>query len=123
MKLSEAEAIVGHIMEWQFILMGIKKREQLKERINLSKYSLEDLIKANKLIESNNSRKSKLADYNRGKGRKTKGYSIHITLADRLIAGVYVALNFQPDGEMVVLINDNGVGCVKADYRQSEEEE
>lgn len=123
MKLAEAKKIVGYILEWQFILMGAKKRHELKDRIDLSKYSLEDLIKANKLVAANNNRKTKLADYNRGKGRKTKGYTIHSTLADRLIAAVYVALKFRPNGEMVALIDDNGVGCVKADYTQLSEDD
>lgn len=117
MKLAEAKEIVSSIINWQFVLQGIKEREEISENINLQEYSLEDLIKANKLVTSNNNRKRKLAEYWRKKTGKQYSTTTQLVLADRLIAGVYTALNFTPNSEMVVLINDIGVGCVKADYK------
>ncbi len=118
MKLSEAKKIVATILDWQFVLMGVKKREEVQVNSKIETYSLEDLLKANKLVQSNNSRKSKLQQYNSQLGRKTKGVSIQLNIADRTIAAVYTALHHKPNGEMIALINDVGLGCVKADYSE-----
>ena len=116
MKLKEAKEIVDSIIEWQFVLQGIKERKDV-DIIDLSKYSLEDLIKANKLVKANNSRKQKLQEYYHKKGCKTKSISIQMVLADKLIAGVYSALNFTSEGQMEVLINDRAIAVVTANYR------
>jgi hypothetical protein len=116
MKLKEAQQIVSTIVNWQFVLQGVVSKDEAKLSVDLKKYSLEELIKANKLVMSNNSRKAKLQEYWRNKGCETKGISQQLTLADRLIAGVYTALNFPPDNEVNVLVNDIGVGCVKVNY-------
>jgi hypothetical protein len=116
MKLKEAKEIVGYILDWQFVCMGIKDREEVFKNLDLSKYSLNDLIRANKIVSGNNKRKEKLAKYHREKGHNVKGYSISTLLADRLIAAVYTAISFPPNGEMIALINDVGVGCVRANY-------
>lgn len=116
MKLKEAKEIVGYILDWQFVLIGVKERKEISKSIDLSKYSLNDLIKANAIVESNNRRKEKIANYHREKGHKVKGYSVSMILADRAIAAVYTAVSFRPNGEMIGLINDIGVGCVEASY-------
>lgn len=119
MKIKEAKKIVGYIMAWQFVLMGVKERSEIIESIkdfDIKKYSLLDLIKANKMVASENKRKEKLAEYHRNKGHKVNGRTVHMILADRLIAAVYVALNFEPNQEMHVIINDIGVACVPVDY-------
>lgn len=116
MKLAEAKEIVGYILEWQFVCIGVKERSEVKKNMDLSKYCLSDLIKANELVKSSNSRKEKLANYNREKGRNVKGRTVSMVLADRLIAAVYTALRFEPNGEMIVIINDRAVGCVKPNY-------
>lgn len=116
MKISEAKEIVGYIIDWQFVLLGVKEREEAPEYIDLSKYSLSDLITANKLVKANNERKQSLEKYNRSKNRNVKGYSISMTMDDRLIAAIYTAISFPPNGDSVVLINDVCVGCVKAKY-------
>lgn len=116
MKLEEAQKLIGYIVKWQFILNGVFKREDLKETIDLTKYSLLDLIKANNLVKGNNTRKEKMQRYHSEKGHKQKGISISMVLSDRSIAAVYTALHFSANGEMVTLINDIGVGCVKANY-------
>jgi hypothetical protein len=116
MKLKEAEEIVGYILEWQFVCMSIKNRKEVSKTLDLSKYSLNDLITANKIVKGNNNRKEKLANYHRAKGHKVKGYSISKILSDRLIAAVYTTMSFSPNGEMIALLDDIGVGCVRANY-------
>lgn len=47
MKIKEAKKIVGYIMAWQFVLMGVKERSEIIESIkdfDIKKYSLLDLI-------------------------------------------------------------------------------
>lgn len=51
MKLNEAKEIVGYILEWQFVCMGIKKRAEISKSMDLSKHSLNDLITANRIVE------------------------------------------------------------------------
>ena len=118
MKLKEAKEIVSTILDWQFVLMGVKERDTVSINKDLEKYSLEDLIKANKLVNANNKRKESLQKYYREKNGKANSISISMILADRLIASVYTSLHFQPDGEMIALINDVGCGCVKANYNE-----
>lgn len=116
MKVSEATKVIGAIIQWQMVLQGVVERDSIKSDLDLRKYSLEDLIKANKLVESNNRRKRKMQEYWRNKKGSANGISQQMTLADRLIAGVYVALNFPATNEVHVLINDIGVGNVVAKY-------
>jgi len=116
MDTKEAKEIIGYILEWQFVLMGVKEREQITEKKDLSKYSLSDLIKANNLVQSDNKRKEKLHEYHKTKGHKTNGCTIRLICADRLIAAVYTALHFSPSSEVIALMHDRGVGCVKAKY-------
>ena len=56
MKIKEAQEIVSAIVNWQMVLQGVIKKDELKIEIDLNKYTLEDLIKANKIIIANNSR-------------------------------------------------------------------
>lgn len=115
-KINEAKQIVSEIINWNMVCIGVIERSELKTNIDLSKYSLEDLIKANSLVESSNKRKMNLQKTNQEKGRKSKGISMSMTLADRIIAAVYTAMNFNPDGEIIALVNDIGVGLVKVKY-------
>lgn len=116
MKISEAKEIVGSIFEWQLVLMSVKERSEIKSTIDLTKYSLEDLIKANKIIGLNNNRKRKAQQKKVESGGKSRGIALQTTLDDRLIAGCYVALNYRPNGEMAVLLNDVAVACVVPNY-------
>ena len=116
MNTKEATKIIQEILEWQFILMGVKERVDYEKTIDLNQYSLQELLQANKLVSANNKRKRSLQEYWSKKNGKSKGISIQMTCADRVIAGVYFALNFETDREMKVLVNDVGVGLVKAEY-------
>ena len=118
MKLHDAKEIISYILDWQFVCMGVKDKAELTKSMDLSKYTLSDLIRANTLVKANNARKEKLANFHRAKGNKVKGISISMILADRAIAAVYTAMSFPPNGEMIALINDVGVGCVRAKYKK-----
>lgn len=74
----------------------------------------------NKLVESNNRRMEKIHKYHRDKGHKTKGYSVNMQLADRLIAAVYTAINFEPNREMIAIIDNVGCGVVNVKYEKGE---
>jgi|GEM_PF-6745780 hypothetical protein len=117
MKLKEAKEIVSYIIDWQMVCIGVKEREEITEKLDLTKYSLSDIITANKLVQSNNRRKEKISLYHNSKGHKTKEYSISMILADRVIAAVYTALSFSPNGGAIAVIDDIGVGCVKVKYK------
>jgi len=116
MSLQEAREIVKEIMQWQMVCMGVFERKEIKPALNLRQYSLADLIKANGMVVSDNKRSDKLAQWHRERGHNVKPRTVYMVLADRLIAAVYTALNFEPDGEMVALVHDCGVGVVKAEY-------
>jgi hypothetical protein len=121
MKLKEAKQIIGSIIDWQMELMGVVKRTDKHRNIDLPKYSLEDLIKANKAVEASNKRKEKKQKWQMENGVKQRGITIHMILDDRIIAAAYTAMHFNPNGEMIALINDIGVGCVKANYNEETE--
>lgn len=117
MKTSEAKSIVKTILEWQFVLQGIVKRDEVQVDKKLEEYSLSELIQANRLVKANNNRKTKLQEYYRKKNGKANGISHQMTLADRVIAGVYFALHYPTNGEASILINDIVAGCVPAKYK------
>ena len=115
MKIQEAKEIVGSIVAWQFVLQGVNEREQV-EKIDLDKYSLEDLIKANKLVKANNDRKIKMQRYYQKKNGKANPITLQTVLSDRLIAGIYSILKFSSAGRMEVLINDKALVIINAKY-------
>lgn len=106
MKITEARAIMSHILHWQFVTMGIndpKQTDNLDKNIDLETYSLQDLITANKKVSQNNARKRKLAQKS-GKGRK-----LHLTVDDRLIAAFYVCINYSPKKELISTYKNRGL--------------
>ena len=118
MKISEAKKIIGDIQDWQFVMMGIKDRENLKDTKYLSELTLEQILRANKLVDLDNERRRRRQQERVKSGKKSKGISIHMTCADRLIAGVYFALHYASDGEMKVIVNDKGAGIVDVNYEE-----
>ena len=106
MNLSTAQKTISIITRWQMYLQGVieEKPEKLDSKIKLS-----ELIEANSLVEAENKRK--LNGQSEGK-TEYKSISIQMTIADRLIAAVYVAMNYPPNSEAICCINDIGVGCV-----------
>ena len=111
MKTAEAKKIVGAIVMNNFILMGIKEPGDRVKDIDLRKYTLADLIKANDLVKRSNDRKLNIQ-----KKRQLEGKSIAISqqmvLADRLIASTYTALHFPANGDIHTYVDGIGVGNV-----------
>ena len=95
MKLSEARKIVGEIIRWQMHHMGI-----LPEAPAHIDYSLPQLLEANKIVERAN--KSTKRDFIEGKTYKRK---IQLTLDDRIIAAVYVIMNYGSSREPITACN------------------
>lgn len=113
MKLSEAKEIIASIVRWQLVLNGIIGRNDIGPVKDVSVYSLKDLIRANEYAERYNERQK------RKEGKRT----LIFTLSDRLIAGVYFALNFPAASEMNVLINDKAACVVTPNYEQETEDQ
>lgn len=107
MKISEAKQIIWTITKWQFYMQGIV--DEIPCESLSTDLSLEDLMRANKMVSVANKRKMK--DQNDGK--RKKGISIQLTIDERLIAAIYVALHYPANGEAVAIMNMIGVGCVK----------
>lgn len=120
MEIKKAKEIIASIIEWNLCLNGVTPRADIELNPTLKDYSLKELIKANDLVKSNNSRKRKLQEYYLNKNGKSNGINLSMTLDERLIAAIYTALHYPANGEMVALINDVGVGCVTANYKDNE---
>lgn len=103
MELNRAKEIVGTVMQWQFWLMGINGKPENELDKNIS---LQELIDANTEVVKWNKQQRELPR------KEGETFSQHQTLADRLIAAVYVAMNFECNGEAVAVMNGVGVGCV-----------
>lgn len=82
MKLSEAKKIIGQVLAWNFVHMGISE-EKPTEKLECS---LSDLLLANKIVERANSR---------AKPNKQGTTKRHMTVDDRLLAGIYVLMNYE----------------------------
>lgn len=116
MKIKEAKQVIGHLLQWQFILMGVHERDSLPAvDIDLTKYSLQDFLNANKKIEECNKR-SEAARKRWQKENGTAKGKRHMTIDDRAIAAIYTCLHFDPNGDAVVLVNDRLCGVVNAKY-------
>ena len=113
MKLSEAKKIVGKMVQWTMLSQGItlnEKPDQITE-------DLATLLKANHMVVKSRERSNKridkiVAEKGKWKGRR----SIPMTIADRGIAALYVAANFQGDkpatADCLAMHNDNVVFCL-----------
>ena len=89
----------------------------MSRKIDLSKYSLADLIKANEMVTANFKRKESLARYHISKGHKTQPVCMPMTLDERLIAAAYVAMNWEANADNIVaIVDDKAVIVVKAKY-------
>jgi hypothetical protein len=95
MKLSEARAIVAKMVQWSMIGMGVdngRKPDPITE-------DLKTLLRANQMVENAEKRHTKrINKILEEKGHyKSKGHKTQMILADRGIAALYVAANFQGD--------------------------
>lgn len=107
MKIAQAKQIVGTMNLWQMFLMGIG---------NQPTEVLDGMLTLSQLMEAN----TKVVKWNKKQRdrQSLKGGSCeqHLTMADRLIAATYVAMNYEPDDQVKAIMGNVGVGCVKMDY-------
>lgn len=88
MKLEEAQKIVSKMIGWSMVSNGIISEEDDNYPEPITE-SLETLIEANRLVERENERQKELSSNGSRK--------ISMTIADRGIAALYVAANFDPN--------------------------
>lgn len=84
MKIATAIKIVGAMMEWHFVHMGINEIGP-----DMS-YTLEEMLEANRIVERQNNRSNAKPFVNGQRSRK-----VHITLDERAIASLYVLMNYE----------------------------
>jgi len=106
MKVKEAKTIIGNIINWQMVLMGVVSREEMKinESIDMKSYSLQQLIDANIKVKECNKKIS-----------PSKG-KFSMTCDDRIIAAIYTCLHYEVNHKISALINDKVCQVFKADY-------
>lgn len=109
MKLHEAKKIVDAIIGWGMVHQGVIEEYP---KFDLKKYSLSELIKANALVKSNNSRKRKLQEHYRNKNGRSKSISINMTIADRGIAAIYTLMHFDSSGQSVAQFGNKYLGVI-----------
>jgi hypothetical protein len=124
MKISEAKAIVGKMVRWTMISQGIDLHD-MPDRIT---EDLPTLLKANRIIQQANKRadarvKKIVAEKGSWKGSR----KISMTIADRGIAALYVAANFQGDpsdkADILACHEDSLVFCLSKQMMSNNEEE
>lgn len=88
---------------------------------------LKTLLKANEIIERYQARQSKQREKLREQGRKSFKYKTSMTIADRGIAALYVAANFQGDpsekADVLAAHGDSLVFCLSKRMMSNNEEE
>jgi len=107
MKISQAKEIVATMNLWQMFMMGIVDRPE-KELDN--KLTIYDLLDANRKVKNWNLNQRNKQIENGG------SCSQQVIMADRLIAAIYVAMNYSPDSDVKAIMGNVGVGCVKMKY-------
>lgn len=117
MKAPEAKQIISNILEWQFVLNGIKDRSELKlHHIEMRKYSLSDFIEANRIVHICNQKAKTMYDYLKKSGKKTNGFSMRMTYHDRILAAVYAIINYDCDKQFVAAYNDKAIAILELKY-------
>ena len=118
MKAREAKQIISNILEWQFVLNGIKDKSELKlHDIDMRQYSLSDFIEANRKIEVCNKKAEVMHEYlKKCTNKKVNGLRQYMTIDDRLLAAVYTIINYDPQDQVVAVYNNKGTAIVKLKY-------
>ena len=117
MKALEAKQIISNILEWQFILVGIKNQEDLiLHDIDMRQYSLADFIEANRIVHVCNQKSKTMYDYLKKSGKKPNGFKAFMTVHDRLLAAVYTIINYDPQDQVVAAYDDKGTAIIKLKY-------
>jgi len=114
MKISEAKAIVGKMIRWSMLSIGVDV--EMPEPIT---EDLETLLKANKIVERANKR-SRLRSEKTLKTNGMSGRTVSMTLDPRGIAALYVAANFHGDSpstaDILATHQNNIVFCINKNY-------
>ena len=117
MKAPEAKQIISNILEWQFILNGIKDKSELKlHDIDMRQYSLSDFIEANRIVHVCNQKAKTMYDYLKKSGKKPNGFKALMTVHDRLLAAVYTIINYDPQDQVVAAYDDKGTAILELKY-------
>ena len=103
MKISEARKIVSDLISWEMFHLGVNE-----ERTCDINYTLEDMIKANKIVSKLNKR-----DTSKMVIGKTYHRKIQLTLSNRLIAAMYVAMQHDAKGVSIACCNNKYTGVFK----------
>jgi hypothetical protein len=109
MKVSEAKQIVAKMINWSMLGQGVpldKWPDPITE-------NLQTLLRANRIVEQANQRSKKRMKKRMEEGKLSGSRKIHMTIADRGIAALYVAANFQGDDpEHADILAMHGSSCV-----------
>lgn len=103
MKISEARKIVSEMFRWEMYHMGVI--EEMPENIN---YSLDDMLKANRIVSRHNKVKDKFLVMG-----KTYRRIMQVTVDDRLIAALYVAMQYEAQKQSITCCNGKYIGVFK----------
>lgn len=96
MKLQEARKIVSKMIGWTMVNQGVISEGDEKYPKPITE-DLETLLLANKIVDSANKRNSAYADKQLKQKGKSSTRRVYMTIADRGIAALYVAANFEGD--------------------------
>jgi hypothetical protein len=114
MRLTEAKKIVGNILQWQFLLMGVADEDNssFDESIKLENYSLSELIQANSMVKKSNQRMLIKTT------KKGTSITLNMTVNERLIAAVYCCIHFKPSNEIIAICNGKSIAIQKIRYEK-----
>lgn len=118
MKLKEARSIVSKMIGWIMVNQGVisKGDEKYPEPIT---EDLETLLMANKIVDRANKKNKAYADKQFKEKGKSRTRRVHMTIADRGIAALYVAANFEgndirfTEADTLAYHQGNVILCVK----------
>jgi len=128
MKLQEARNIVSKMVGWAMVNQGVISEGDEKYPEPITE-DLETLLLANKIVDRANKRNKEYANKQLKKKGKSTTRCVYMTIADRGIAALYVAANFEGDdirikqADTLAYHQGNVLLCVKYDSVCSDKEE
>lgn len=128
MKLQEARNIVSRMIGWAMVNEGIISEGDEKYPEPITE-DLETLLMANKIVDRANKKNRAYADKQLKEKGKSRTRRVYMTIADRGIAALYVAANFEGDdirikqADTLAYHQGNVLLCVKYNSVCSDNEE
>lgn len=117
MKAKLAKQIISNILEWQFVLNGIKDKSELNlHPIDMRMYSLNDFIEANRIVHVCNQKSKTMYNHLKKLGKAKNGFKQLMTVHDRLLAAVFTIINYDPQDQVVAAYDDKGTGVFELKY-------